>query len=192
MDTKYAPKGIITWNNIPFEEQNIIIKRYFDLINDKNNLDVDADTSTFMILVENIEQMEMLFGKENLNHQFKTWEDVERKCPNIKTETDTLNYHISTCIAFDDKIERKLIATYKISKLIEIGYGGRVTDDEWRDDTLDKFSIGWIEDGKCPFIRCHYHRFQDDFISFHTKQQAEKFMSYVENIKLINDYYMID
>ena len=136
-------------------------------------------------------ECELPYNEENREPKIKTWEDVERECPNIKTETDNLNFHISTCIAFDDKIEKKLIATYKISKLIEIGYGGRVTDDEWKDDTLDKFFIGWIEEGKHPYIKCHFGRFQDDFISFHTRQQAEEFMSYPENLKLINDYYMI-
>lgn len=130
-----------------------------------------------------------LFGEHNLHPQpqIKTWDDMEKECPNIKSEIDTLNYHISTCIAFGAKIDKKLIATYKIAKLIELGYGGLITDEEWRDEKVNKFSL------VCEANRLSIICLPDErhFISFHYLDEAERFLAESKNKDLIKDYFML-
>lgn len=140
-----------------------------------------------------VNTFEQLFGKENLQPEpeIKTWVDVEKEHPEHFCRSNVPNPMLIPSQELRDKLLKKSIATYKIATLIELGYGGMVTDEEWKDTTSNKFSIEWDEEDNCPTIRCHCSRNWADFISFHTKQQAEEFMSYPENRELIKQYYMI-
>lgn len=85
-------------------------------------------------------------------------------------------------------IEKSALVLLKIHQLIEVGYGGNVTEEEWdknyvcfviRYDTMYKrFVIG-----RCVSNIQH--------IAFHTKEQAEEFLSKQENVQLLKDYFMI-
>lgn len=135
-----------------------------------------------------IKTLEDKFGKHNLQPEskIKTWEDVEKENTICKEDISTLE---DLCYC-EYKIIKKLIATYKIAKLIELGYGGIVTEEDWKDDNVEKVSIIYIPFGKeCFDIYCNSRR--KEFITFHTKQQAEEFMSYPENRKLVEQFYML-
>lgn len=80
-------------------------------------------------------------------------------------------------------IERSILALLRIRQLIEVGYGGNVTNDEWEKAyiiscTADK--IFTIHATNCIHT-----------IAFHTKEQAEEFLKYPENVQLLKDYFMI-
>lgn len=149
-----------------------------------------------------IHELENLFDKENLQPKpkIKTWEDVVKyhiiEIDNIGSDVFD-NYVLTRSSAkCSDIILKKLEATYRIYKLIELGYGGMVTDEEWKDNYLIKyFIIIEINKGKNknmePSIQCDYATDEKRFIAFHTKQQVEEFMSYESNRKLIEQYYMI-
>lgn len=85
-------------------------------------------------------------------------------------------------------IIKSALALLKINQLIEVGYGGNVTYEEWdknytcfviRYDTmLKRFVIG-----RCVSNIRH--------IAFHTEEQAKEFLSKPENVQLLKDYFMI-
>lgn len=140
-----------------------------------------------------IMQLEWMFGKETLQPKpkIKTWEDVEKENQEYFSRSNAPNPMFIQSAELRDKLLKKTMATYKIATLIELGYGGAVSDEEWNDDTFNKFSIQWDEEDNCPTIRCHCSRNWSDFVSFHTQQQAEEFMSHSENVELVKQYYML-
>ena len=84
-------------------------------------------------------------------------------------------------------IERSALALLKIHQLIEIGYGGNITDEEWKEHTKIKYTIE-LKDKK---LICSYTYHFKSHIAFHTKEQAEEFLKYSENVQLLKDYFMI-
>lgn len=120
----------------------------------------------------------------------KTWEDIVKMDNRYHQLIDEI-IRSGYSSLWDSKIINKVIATLKISKIIEFGYGGMITNEEWKDDELDKYTIEWLDEANYPFITCHSSRFRDDFASFHTKQQAQEFLSYPENVELFKNYNMV-
>lgn len=140
------------------------------------------------------EALEVLFNKENLQPgpKIKTWKDVPLRGETLDVTIDDDGYHTISLkqTEFSEKIYKKLTATARIAKLIELGYGGMVTEEEWKDGNVEKVSIIYIPfKRECFDIYCNSHR--KEFITFHTYKQAEEFMSYPENVKLVEQYYMI-
>ena len=84
-----------------------------------------------------------------------------------------------------------MIATYKIAKLIELGYGGMVTDEEWKNKDITKWIVVPNDDNGKLIIVDTWHNSKRGCIAFHTQQQAKEFMSYPENRTLVKQYYMI-
>lgn len=114
----------------------------------------------------------------------KTWSEL--------VEQDKVKFQKAINIADKDisgynAIEKSALALLKIRQLIEVGYGGNVTNEEWgthkikytiRKDKvfgIDYTSIVWMYSP----------------IAFHTNEQAEEFLSKPENIQLLKDYFMI-
>lgn len=135
--------------------------------------------------------MQKLFGKENLQPEpkIKIWKDIENYLEIIPDFKEIVhNLDVGCC---NQKVTNKIIATYKISKLIELGFGGVVTDEEWKDETIRKESIvpcDVRDDFKS--ITCYYHS-DKNLIAFHNINQAKEFMSYKENVELVKQYNMI-
>lgn len=131
--------------------------------------------------------IQILFGKDNilLKSKIKTWENVD---------TIKLGAEYGTIFELQDwnniKLANKLIATYKIAKLIELGYGGMITEEEWQNPN-EKFVIKpYYQKGKFfleQSTSCNYKH----FIAFHTYDQLEEFISYPENVKLVEQYFML-
>lgn len=127
-------------------------------------------------------QYEYMEDKFNLNPktQIKTWEDVESSSIEIPTIlSEDLSY----------KIIKKNEACTKIAKLIELSYGGMVSEEEMKDASIDIYNI-YPDEKKQLIIGCLNTRLYD-FICFHTRQQAEEFVSHESNIKLVEQYYMM-
>lgn len=87
-------------------------------------------------------------------------------------------------------IEKSALALLKIHQLIEVGYGGNVNDWEWKDMSITKWRIGFDCDGEIMIDYC-VSPIAYTPIAFHTKEQAEEFLKYPENIQLLKDYFII-
>ena len=172
-----------TWNKFTEEEKKNVKKEYL-------KWQEEAETNPYF--EGKISNMEDLFDKENLQSgpEIKTWKDVVENNPNCNYQEylDSISEGPGMALGINP-ICKKMIATYKIAKLIELGYGGIVSKEEWADKELCKWYIAIGIDGKLQ-IGSSYENWQE-FISFHTKKQAAEFMSYPENNKLIQQYYMM-
>lgn len=87
-------------------------------------------------------------------------------------------------------IEKSALALLKIHQLIEVGYGGNVTNWEWKSVSITKWRIGFNYNGEIMIDYCILPIAYTP-IAFHTKEQAEEFLKYPENVQLLKDYFMI-
>ncbi|AXF52175.1 MAG: hypothetical protein [crAssphage sp. isolate ctcc615] len=129
------------------------------------------------------------FNKENNKKTIKTYNE-------LKNSNKEITYNLSTIDKYGcDKeieyspIEKSVLALLKIYQLIEVGYGGNMTDKEWN--------------GKNNYRCIQYNSYSKNFkiinlienkhlIAFHTEEQAIKFLSYPENVQLLKDYFMVN
>lgn len=171
-----------TWDNMSNEEKDKIVKKY-NWYQEKE-------------VAEAILEFEDLFGKENLHPKpkIKTWSDVAIHKSEIWDEIHKVITTISGCSRIGNKILNKLIATIQIQKLIELGYGGVVTEEEWDDKNVWKYCVASCvqpdNNKKIRFVS-PFCIGEKRFIAFHTPEQRELFMSFPENRKLVEQYYMI-
>lgn len=133
--------------------------------------------------------LECTFGKENLQTEpeIKTWEDVMNEHPEYEFDIITVN----NLVSIDFVVATKIVATYKIAKLIELGYGGIVSKKEYEENgawQIIPYREAYNEKLKLKIIYGFQHK---SFVSFHDEEQAEEFMSYPENVKLVEQYHMI-
>lgn len=127
----------------------------------------------------------------------KTWNEL---CEAAQVQ----QYEAITDVIFDDndkmidessavgeniKLAKSALALLKIHQLIEVGYGGNPSTKEKinRDNSLYEISID--SDGE---LTVEYLALPTNHIAFRTKEQAEEFLSYLENIQLLKDYFMIN
>lgn len=180
-----------TWDKFKEEEKDEFRKIYNEILTSYQDAQKQGYIERADDIFDRLLQMEIFFGKENLYFEpkIKIWKDIEVK----REDEDCYCCAIENTLSksyFDDKLRNKLIATFKISKLIELGYGGMITEEEWKTERLQKWCV--IVDYKDPaklsnyMTDCYYH-----FIAFHTPEQRKEFMSYPENRQLIYDYYML-
>lgn len=165
------------WNELS-ESRRTHLKSMF--INDQNGND-EYTNGYLGALID-------MFGEHNLNSrpQIKTWEDVEKL---NDFYADDINDLHKCDWQNDDKLVSKLIATYKIAKLIDLGYGGMVSEEEWKDGNVEKWSVIYMPFKNQPEIMATSYR--KEFVSFHSQELAEEFWSYESNRKLVRQYYMI-
>lgn len=130
------------------------------------------------------------------NSIIKTFNDLlsSDKCIHYGCAIDN-NYYGKCYLKTEEPIEKSAFALFVIHQLIELGYGGNITKDEWLGNIDTSIFIIVIEPNMGNFMRID--SVDDGFehgiyhIAFHTKEQAEEFLSYPENIQLIKDYFMI-
>ena len=118
------------------------------------------------------------WDKENNHKTFKTWSDIEKNSKKyyLKYIYKHLDHHCSLCEY--SPIEKSAIAFLKIKQVIEDCYGG---------NTPVGFSINVDDEGFSVYNTYTYYK----LFAFHTREQAEEFLSYPENIQLLKDFYMI-
>lgn len=159
-----------TWDKFTEEEKEDIRHFYngFETMQDRN--------------IEGV--LNSLFGKENLQPEpkIKTWEEFEKNKGKLNVWVDTIGF------IPEDNISKKAVATIKIAKLIELGYGGMVTEEEWENTNIEKYCV-YVTVGKIHYDG--FNTYDCHFIAFHTPKQREEFMSYASNRKLVEQYYMI-
>lgn len=159
------------WNDLPAVTKKEYIEKY------------KAYCASEFISLKN--EYEDIFGEHNLNvKEVKHWLDIEHQFPEIKHELLNIQsqfHHIPYLVG------KKLLATFQISQIIELGYGKMITEDEWKKNSGDFIGVYYNPkiddfDYRVPMI---YH-----FITFHNRKLAEEFMSYLPNRNLIKNYYM--
>lgn len=140
---------------------------------------------------------EDLFGRHNLSPEPlkpKTWEELMEveEFEGIDTTFVELEEFLMDK-DIDIKLRNKILATYQISQLINISYGGTITEDEWKSnsDISNICSIRLTQTG-CIIIakKINVSYCDREFISFHSVKLAEEFMSHKSNMRLIEEYFM--
>lgn len=99
-----------------------------------------------------------------------------------------------TIILGDSPIEKSVKALLKIHQLIEVGYGGNVDNSEENFNPKKVcFHIGFYYgyQNKPSTFAAYGGTTTHHPIRFHTKEQAEEFISYPENVQLLKDYFML-
>lgn len=120
-------------------------------------------------------------------NKIKTWWDVEKSNPEYFIHSNAPSPTLIPSQELRYKLLNKTIATYKIVTIIELGYGGMITNKEWENDSIMKYNIENIGNN-LTFVDDTDHY---SFISFRTDELREEFMSYEENVKLVKQYFMI-
>lgn len=128
------------------------------------------------------------WDKENNPKVPKTWSELKTTkglCPKI------LGCKSDICDTYDGTekntpIEKSALALLKIHQLIKAGYGGNVTNEEWKNIDKYKYIISTTF-----HVESKMHFCSKNHIAFHTKEQAKEFLKYPENVQLLKDYFMI-
>lgn len=174
-----------TWDKFTEEEKEKILKRY------KSDCYTMVDKHWF----------EEVIGIENLQPKPKipkTWRDIEEYHTNVDLALANAQKNLAQYSHCPIQYIVKCIATLKIQKLIELGYGGMVTEEEWElsssyenDTVIWSIICEYMFEEKEPHLPIVSNWAQPCLISFRTQQQAEEFMSHSENVELVKQYYMI-
>lgn len=188
---------------------NIILEHINDNSNFENPLlfiDADNEFVTFtangyyVSIFKNAEPV--LFPSKNQRDWNKWLEEQNNKIP--KTWRDYINSNlyspnsiineINKYHLIDNSIEKSALALIKIHQLIEVGYGGNVTNKEWKTNKLPKYCIVVTICGrndKESYISLEETTTYKRSIAFHNRKQAIDFLSYPENVQLLKEYFMI-
>lgn len=120
------------------------------------------------------------WDKENNHKTPKTWDDIPYN--RVERMYDAIGYE---CDYNFTPIEKSSIALLKIHQLIEVGYSGNITNDKYNNTYYISY---YLPDKELIVTDAGLYK---SHIAFHTKEQAEEFLKYPENIQLLKDYFMI-
>lgn len=101
-----------------------------------------------------------------------------------KCFTDDINRNVFAT----EKQAQSMLAMAQLSQIIQNDprFGGPITDEEWNNEDLLKYTIVRSSDElRYDCFSKHYH-----FLAFHTKEQCDLFFR--ENEDLIRQYYILD
>lgn len=98
------------------------------------------------------------------------------------------NYQCKKNIFATEKQAKSALAMAQISQIManDVRFGGAITDEEWKDESLRKVVIDCTN--KNLFFDVYYIR--KYFLAFHTEEQRDLFLQ--ENEQLVRDYLMIE
>lgn len=132
--------------------------------------------------------LEDLFGKENLSTEdIKNWQDFSNQFDEDCEIFGKLDYVWHDLKGdFSESVVKKILATLKISKIIELGYE-KVTLDEFRSNDSAFFVIWARNDKKIEVIESYDY---DDLLTFRSYDEAKEFLN--NNINLLKDYFQIN
>lgn len=130
-----------------------------------------------------------IWNKEANNKRPKTWNELENRNNEATYNLSIIDkYGLNKEIVEPSPIEKAALALLKIYQLIEAGYGGNITNEEWVNDDW-KYAIEYYSNNKKFTIISTTHT--KYLIAFHTPKQADEFLYHSENIQLLKDYSMI-
>ena len=116
--------------------------------------------------------------------------DVSGWCINnhyISGEFTNLIWKDNLDVFVTEKLAKSALAMAQISQIManDERFGGVVTDEEWKDDTLKYVLVRKNEE-----ISTEARLYTYTFLAFHTEEQRDLFLK--ENEDLVKDYLMID
>lgn len=185
------------WTYLPEEVRDRIKEQYRAL--EENRQKQDKYNTEYLFAQA---QLITIFGKRNLisisgpeeqkPKTPKTWSEFVKtvKVAGLRAEINTIwgdVVYAGTCR--DTLIEKSALALLKIHQIIENGYGGNVSNEEWKDTNKLKWYF-LLNKGSFDLM-CSLIYKDKRLIAFHTKEQAEEFLSYPENVQLLKDYFII-
>lgn len=88
-------------------------------------------------------------------------------------------------IFLNEKYAKSALAMAQISQLMPY-YGGVITDDEWNDNSINKYVI--IRE--VNHVRTILYHSNYELLAFHTQEQRDEFLK--NNEQLVKDYLMIE
>lgn len=191
-ETFYSP----TFGNIKLSCISDVL--YFEGINSIASFDVDADGTYCkdgeICIFPSKEQRDWNKWVEEQNPKVpKTWSELVEANKQLFYEVaiNNINYKVKY-----SSIEKSALALLKIYQLIEVGYGGYPTKEDYDKANHEKLwtiRIYKTDDNDFIFnaIPLYGECFKNN-IAFHTIEQANEFISYPENIQLLKDYFMIN
>lgn len=176
------------WDELS-EEDRIFLRKSYQEMKEISNKNKDLYDN---MLEDQVKRLEEIFGKENLKCKppIKTWEDYEKilsedALANINNTLDNIAHLPRIDFNRSNPIYKKMVATYKIARLIELSYGGMITEEEWENPEKAKYILverkGIIVDDITYTYR--------NFIAFHTKEQLGEFFK--NNYQLCKEYYLM-
>ena len=129
-----------------------------------------------------IDEKNSTFGciKFKEKKEIRTWEDFTRI-----TNASNIEIYPFERNNMDDKFIKHLIAEMKIRKLMPY-YGGEITKEEWKDNSIYKYVLEVFEGKIINSDRWSKYT----FLAFHTREQRDEFIKY--NEQLIKDYFMLN
>lgn len=133
--------------------------------------------------------LEDLFGKDNLTRpRVLGWNDVEKHYPERIKHSAPLLSEISCATAYlPARTIRRLMAEVQIAEIINLGYGGEVTEPEWQADTMTKWIIIPRCDEKSLMITHTTNPNRRGSLAFRSEEEANEFLRH--NSTLAEDYY---
>ena len=177
-----------SWDKLSEGEKEKTRKYYSEFVNlAENGIDEEERIVNYHLKVA----FEVWLGKENLQPEpkIKVWEDVEKKGL-VHADTGSTYLLDIDKKHYTKELALKALATLQIAKLIELGYGGMVTKDEWGDNNCRKYTIDYYPQDKRRFVAADYCIGEYKFIAFHTTEQRDEFMSHESNRRLVQQYYI--
>lgn len=144
--------------------------------------EIDKENSTFECI------------KFKKKFEVNTWKDIRTLSGTLITAKSDF-YHVPKVpvdhivdknVFISEKYAKAALALAQISQLMPY-YGGEITNKEWADGNL-KHSIIVVGKKICctSTWKTRYP------ISFHTTVDRNRFMSFLENMQLVKDFYMMD
>ena len=135
---------------------------------------------------------EIIVLRKKKKSKYLKWEDLERlsgcyiadNCI-IRPASNIIANGENKNVFLTEKHAKSALAMAQISQLIPY-YGGKITDDEWKDCSIRKYII---------FRRTSYIGRYDtysnyEFLAFRTAEQRDEFLK--NNEQLVKDYLMIE
>lgn len=169
-----------TWGKLSEKTRETIIKEYV-------NLSVSGDDD----VRKAADEIKEHFGKFLNMDLNKTWSNLDKEWTPIhyqygKDGPASIGFPGEKPDCYDSII-KKTECMMKIRHLIDLSYGGTP-------DILNPSAV-YIDctfDGTTVIRRVSHDAFFDKVLMFKTRELAEVFLSYPENVELVHGYYMID
>lgn len=137
-----------------------------------------------IIEIEEIESMPWKDNKDAHWHDGYSLNFTNSYYHHRTVQNDSTGYNVF----ISKKHAKSASAMARIGQLMKYDkrYGGIVTNDEWRDDDIPKYTI--FRNKTSYDYNIHYSFF--NFLAFHTEEQRDLFIK--ENEQLVKEYLMID
>ena len=137
---------------------------------------------------------------KKIEQEVRTWDDlIGKDRPKTQawissTDCEIVVDKVSSKILKSDRFEfinekhaKSALAMAQISQLLPY-FGGKVTDEEWKDRSVTKYTILRTDWGLTKAKGCNSVCYE--FLAFHTNEQMDNFLKY--NERLVKDYLMLD